>query len=79
MSEGGTGTPAKKLRASAEMKGRQPFRFLMALIFRKPAQTRRDTLEERPSPLEMMALAAASVGMDASLLQVLEGLEKSET
>lgn len=51
----------------------------MALIFRKPAQTRRDTLEERPSPLEMMALAAASVGMDASLLQVLEGLEKSET
>lgn len=70
----------QKLRASAEMKG-QMFRFLITLVFMegkgKSAQACRDTLEECPSLLDMV-LTAASVGMDATLQKVLEGLEKSE-
>lgn len=63
------------------MKG-QTFRFLIALVFMegtgKSAQARGDALERRPSLLDVV-LTAASVGMDAALQKVLEGLQKSET
>lgn len=58
------------------------FRFLITLVFMegkgKSAQAHGDTLEKRSFLLDMV-LTAASVGMDATLQKVLEGLEKSET